>query len=52
MRWSLCEITDQAGNGFIGAWTTRKTSAPCGEARQDDYIKGLCSLEGFSLNPA
>ena len=31
------------GAGFNCALTTTKASAPCVEARQDEYIKGICS---------
>ena len=43
--WSFCAITDQAGAQFNDAWTITKASAPCVEARWDDYIKGTCSPE-------
>ena len=32
-----------AGAGFNHAWTTIKAFDPCVEAKQDDYIKGICS---------
>ena len=37
--------------GFNHAWTTTQASAPCVEARQDDYIKGICSPGSLGLNP-
>ena len=39
------------GAGFNHAWTTTKASAPCVEAGQDDYIKGICSPGSFGPNP-
>ena len=30
-----------AGAAFNHAWTSTKASAPCMEARQEDYIKGI-----------
>ena len=32
------------GAGLSDAWTTTKASAPCVEARQVGYIKGIYSL--------
>ena len=40
------------GAGFNHAWTTTKASAPCVEARKDEYIKGICSPGSKGLNPS
>ena len=39
------------GAGFNNAWTKTKPSATGVGARQDDYIKGICSSESNCLNP-
>ena len=30
------------GAGFDNVWRTKKPSAPCVDARQDNYVKGIC----------
>ena len=42
---------DQTVAGFNEAWTTYRHLHPNAEARQDDYIKGICFPEGFSFYP-
>ena len=37
--------------GFNLAWTTPKASAPSVEARQDDFIKEICSPGSYGLYP-
>ena len=42
-----------SGRGWIlQSWTTTKASIPWVEVGQDDYIKEICSPEGFNFNPA
>ena len=47
-RPSLIGLT---GAGLNHAWTTTKASAPCVKARQDNYIKGICSPWSKGLYP-
>ena len=49
--WSLWEIMEQAGAGFHKPEQQQRLVLPV-EAGQDDYIKEICSPEGFIFNPA
>ena len=49
--WSLCEKMDQAGAGFHKSGQQQRLLVPV-EAGQDDYIKEICSHEGFNFIPA
>ena len=43
------ELIALAGAGFIDAWSTTKASVHCLEARQVDYIQGICPLGARAL---
>ena len=43
-QYGAGETASNRIKGFNHTWTITKSSDPCVEARQDDYIKGICSL--------